>query len=89
MHGMKHAKHLGSSYYDGMDSRRHQEHVDGSMLSEDHSAVANLPQGVVMRPFARAEGYLPDGLDDGITGVDRQMALDNSQKMRHFAPKKV
>ena len=87
--GMKHAKHLGSAHYDGMDARRHQEHVDGQMLSEDHSAVANLPQGVVMKPFGRSEGYLPDGLNDGITGIDNQRGLDHRQMMRHYAPKKV
>lgn len=89
MHGMKHAKHLGSAYYDGMDERRAQEHHDAHMIDEDHNAMANLPQQPIMKYYAKPHGYTPEVLDDTISGVDGQIDLDNRQKMHHFKPKKV
>lgn len=78
----------GNEHYAGIDERRRQEHQDGSMLNEDHMAIANMPQNVIMREYPREGGYIPDVLDDTIRGVDGQMARDNSQKMKHFKPHK-
>lgn len=80
---------LGSAFYDSMDSRRKQEREDGNMISEDHGAMANLPQAPIMKFYANPHGYLPNGLNDSISGVDDQIGLDNRQKMAHFKPKKV
>lgn len=75
--------------YAGVDARRRQEMQDAGMIREDHAAVANLPQGVVMRPYRMAGGYLPEGLDDTIRGVDEQMDYDGMKRRQHFMPKKV
>lgn len=76
-------------YYAGEESRRKQEHEDGGMIREDHSAIANLPQGMMIKPYPKVGGYMPEDLDDTLRGVDRQMELDNSKRRAHFMPKKV
>jgi hypothetical protein len=81
--------HMSSGHYEGMDSRRRQEMADAGMISEDHSEVANLPQGVVMRPYPMTGPYLPEMIDDTIRGIDMQMDGDDSQRRKHFKPKKV
>lgn len=84
------AKRYHDGGYAGMDSRRAQESEDGSMIREDHSATANLPQGVIMKPWADHEAYLPEDIDDTVRGVDRQInQLDNAKRDRHLEPKKV
>lgn len=81
--------HRLSGKYEGYRGRRHQEMSDAGMIHEDQSQIANLPQNVMIRPYPKSGGYLPEDLDDTIRGVDRQMDIDNDQKMRHFFPKKV
>ncbi len=76
-------------YYAGEESRRKQEHEDGGMISEDHSAIANLPQSVMMKPYPKPDGYMPEDLDDTIRGIDEQVAMDNNKRKAHFKPKKV
>ncbi len=76
-------------YYAGEKSRRNQENEDAGMIREDHSAIANLPQNVMMKAYPRPGGYMPEDLDDTIRGVDDQMAMDNRLRMKTFAPKKV
>jgi len=66
-------------YYDKMDPRRRRELEDSMMISEDHSAMANLPQNVMMKEYPKAP-YLVDGdmnLNDTIRGVDEQMWKDS------------
>lgn len=75
--------------YAGEQSRRTMEMQDAGMIKEDPSAVANLPQGVIMRPYARNGNYLPEMLDDTIRGIDKQINLDDSQRSKNFMPKKV
>ena len=75
--------------YAGMEPRRRQELEDAGMIHEDHNQVANLPQGVMMRPYTYEGGYLPEDLDDTIRGVERQKNYDNKKKMDHLYPKKV
>jgi hypothetical protein len=82
--GMAHGEH-----YAGMEPRRRQEMEDMGMIREDHSAVANLPQGVMMKPYRKEGGYLPEDLDDTIRGIEHQMDYDNGKKMQNFYPKKV
>lgn len=85
----RHKGVMGPEYYAGVDPRRRQEMRDAGMIQEDHKAVANLPQNVIMRPYGDAGGYLPEDLDDTISGVNRQMDLDGKKRMEHFYPKKV
>lgn len=59
------------------------------MIYEDHRAIANLPQEVMIKAYPKSGPYLPEGLDDTGVGVDRQMDYDDSQRRAHFYPKKV
>jgi hypothetical protein len=76
-------------YYAGEGARRTQEMQDGSMLREDRSAIANMPQNVMMKPYPKGGDYLPENLDDTILGVDRQVGMDDSKRRQHMHPKKV
>jgi hypothetical protein len=78
----------GEGYYEGKESRRHQEMHDGGMIHEDHSAIANMPQEVMMKPYPKTGPYMPEPLDDTIRGIDMQMDKDDSQRARHFKPHK-
>lgn len=80
---------VSNGYYSGEKNRRSMEMHDAGMIHEDHSAVANLPQNVMMKSYPKGDNYLPEDLDDTIRGVDGQMSLDNSQRRRNFLPKKV
>jgi hypothetical protein len=79
----------GSEHYAGMEPRRRQEMRDAGMLNEDHRAVANMPQDVKYHPYPKPDAYLPEGLDDTLRGIDRQIDLDYSRSMKSFHPKKV
>jgi hypothetical protein len=78
-----------SDHYAGMESRRRMEMEDAGMIHEDHRAIANLPQEVMIKPYPKTGPYMPEGLDDTIRGVDQQMRFDGSQRAKHFYPKKV
>jgi hypothetical protein len=69
-------------------TERMQKH-DSSMISEDHNAIANLPQQVIMKDWADHEAYLPDILDDTIVGINKQINYDDKKRQEHFMPKKV
>jgi hypothetical protein len=76
--------------YAGMDPRRRQELEDAGMIHEDHRAIANLPQEVMIKAYPYNGPYLPEGLDDTIKGVDRQIdMLDDRKRQEHMFPKKV
>jgi len=81
--------HHGSDHYDGYNARRTQEMQDAGMIRENPSAIANLPQEVMIKMYPKTGPYLPEGLDDSIRGVDMQMDYDDSQRRAHFYPKKV
>ncbi len=78
-----------NEFYAGMPARRRQELEDAGMIHEDHMAIANLPQAPMIKAYPRTGPYNPEGLDDTIRGVDDQMDYDDSQRARHFYPKKV
>lgn len=78
-----------SGYYEGHVDRRHQEMQDAGMIREDKSAIANLPQEVMIKPYPRNGSYMPEQLDDSDRGVRKQMNLDDSQRDKHNVPKKV
>ena len=75
--------------YAGRESRRHKEMMDAGMIHEDHHAIANLPQEVMIKPYPKTGPYNPEVLDDTLRGVDRQMDYDDSKRREHFFPKKV
>ena len=83
------AKRHYAGSYEGHANRRAQEMHDAGMIHENHAAIANLPQEVMIKPWPSAGSYMPENLDDGITGVNRQMAMDDSKRAKHMEPKKV
>ncbi len=78
-----------SEPYAGQNARRTQEMQDAGMIHEDMASVANLPQNVMIKPYPKTGPYMPEGLNDDISGIDRQMDYDDSQRRAHFYPKKV
>jgi hypothetical protein len=82
------AKRYHEGYYEGSEGRRTQEMQDGGMIREDRSAIANLPQEVMMKAYPKTGPYMPEDLDDTIRGVDKQMDGDDSQRRRTFNPHK-
>ena len=79
----------GHEYYAGMEPRRRQEMEDAGMIHEDPREIANLPQQVMIKPYPMTGPYMPEGLDDTIAGVDRQMDYDDDKRRATFYPKKV
>jgi len=79
----------GREYYAGMEPRRRQELEDAGMIHEDHRAIANLPQNVMIKEYPKPGPYIPEVIDDTIAGVDRQMDYDDNKRREHFYPKKV
>lgn len=80
-------KKMGAEHYAGYDPRRRQEMRDAGMIHEDHHALANLPQQPIMKYYS-TEGYMPEGLDDTIRGIDNQMMADNPVRKGIFKPHK-
>ena len=89
MGAVAHHAHLSDGEYSGYDDRRELERRDASMISEDHSAIANMPQNVIMREYPRHDKYLPEDLDDTISGIEHQRGIDGSKLHEHLEPKKV
>jgi len=52
-----------------------------SMITEDMSAHSNMPQNVIMKEYSSYESGLNTYLDDGMSGIDKQMMMD-SKKMK-------
>ncbi|MFI5332616.1 MAG: hypothetical protein ACHQVS_00785 [Candidatus Babeliales bacterium] len=85
-----HSARHGDGHYEGHEGKRRQEMMDGSMIKEDHSAIANMPQGVIMREYPKVSHYTPENLDDTMKGIDHQMdSLDGAKEKSHMHPKKV
>lgn len=81
-------RHYSDGMYEGMEGRRTQEMQDGGMIREDRSAIANLPQEVMMKAYPKTGPYMPEDLDDTIRGVDMQMDGDDKQRRKTFQPHK-
>lgn len=75
--------------YAGIDARRSQEARDSRMISEDHGAIANLPQDVKMHPWPSERSYMEDHLDDTISGIDHQQMVDAHQRTKGTNPRKA
>ena len=59
-------------YYDKM-----MEKSDGGMMGTS-SGHANMPSEVIMKYYPKDGSYLPENLNDGISGVDSQKSSDVS-----------
>lgn len=77
--------------YAGELARRTQEMQDAGMIKEDRSAIANLPQEVMIKPYSKSpSSYMREDLDDRISGVDHQIdVLDGAKRNKNNVPKKV
>lgn len=82
-------KHEGA-YGGPIDKRRGQEARDGSMIDEDHNAIANLPQQVMMKQYGElSESYLTYGhINDSVTGVDEQRNHNAAMQRKLMHPNK-
>jgi hypothetical protein len=64
------------------------EYEGAGMIKEDHRAIANLPQEVMIKAYAPMPGFLPEDLDDTIRGIDRQMSEDHKASKGGLNPMK-
>ena len=81
--------HGSQGDYAGEAARKRMEMHDGAMIKDDLSAVANLPQNVMYKPWPTEDMYMPENLRDDIRSVDGQMRMDNGKRRAHNVPKKV
>jgi len=75
-------------YASGLRARDRMESEKDGMIRENHAAIANLPQEVMIKPYEMVGPYMPEGIDDTIRGADRQMDDNDKQRSRYFSPKK-
>jgi len=59
-----------------------------SMISENRSAMANLPQEVIIKKYPEVTGYTNENLNDGLSGVDYQMKKDTAKRGAKSQPEK-
>lgn len=59
------------------------------MISEDHSAVANLPQEVVQKAYPRCEYLDGYSIDDTIRGLDDTRKEDMRTLKKHHSKVKA
>jgi hypothetical protein len=79
---------FGDDFYAGIKGRTKQENQDFMMLHEDHNAIANLPQNVMMKPYPRVRFAMDDDLNDDIRIVDYQMNADSRLQKKGPFPEK-
>lgn len=65
--------------YAGAAGRKAEEARDAEMISEDRSAMANLPQDVVMKPWPKAGYPARSSYNDNISGINEQIDEDDSK----------
>lgn len=72
-------KRYYESYAGGIDKRRALEARDSSMIPGDRG-IALMPQSVVYREYPSQYYNMPEGLNDKMSGVDRQIRDDMKGK---------
>lgn len=72
----------------GLMGRERMDRADFEMISEDHSAVANLPQNAIYKPWPKPSYYADFDLDNNIRGIDNQIDADGRQMKKHKSTKK-
>jgi hypothetical protein len=75
-------------FYDAMESRRKSEMRDAGMLSDDKSAIANMPQNVRYHDWPGSYRGLDSYLNDDISGINNQMEMDDRGARKNLVPKK-
>lgn len=69
-------------YYDKKMSKS-----DGAMIGGS-TGIANMPTEVVMKFYPKGGAYLPENLNDGMSGVDQQVSSDVSGTKSNLSPTK-
>lgn len=69
-------------YYDSGKS------MGDGMIKEDRSAIANLPQQVIMKQYPESPYGNDYGLNDNIRGIDVQMSEDKVKPKKGNYPNK-
>jgi hypothetical protein len=80
-------RYYGDEFYAGMAGSKKQQRADASMIQKDMSAIANMPQNVVMKEYPQVD-YAYYDLNDTITGIDYQMKADMKGKKKGPMPEK-
>ena len=57
--------------------------MSGGMISEDMSAVANMPKESFQKSYPARPVMMQYNTEDNITGIDSQMSKDVGQMKRH------
>jgi len=69
------------------ESKRREEEMEMEHKGREH---ANMPTEVMVKDWSSSARDMMDGdLDDGMTGIDRQLSEDASARSRYMSPKKV
>ena len=85
---MHSSDHYSSGYYEGPEERMRQEREDGSMLSNDYHAIANMPQEPRMMLYEKLPYGKQSVLNDRLTGIDHQMHDDEERNKDEKFPEK-
>ena len=62
---------------------------DGAMLHNDESAMACMPQNVVMKHYSTGVGHMFMDISDTLTAIDKQIASDGSTMSKATKPRKA
>lgn len=73
--------------YAGADMKNRMEYDSSMMVNEDRSAMANLPQSVIMKYYP-ATPYENDTIPDTIKGIDVQVRDDMKHQKKGGYPEK-
>ena len=65
---------------------RHRQMYEDGMIHEDHMQIANLPQGVEMKPWEGESYAHAEHLDDTIRGIDHQRKSDSKHQKAGMYP---
>jgi hypothetical protein len=52
--------------------------------NSDSSFSKTDPSEVIIKAYPKVGGYLPEDINDGISGIDEQMSQDNNKKLKHL-----
>ena len=63
------------------NKRYYKSGSEEGMIKSDKTSFANMPQEVIFKPYGTPTFGTPDGIDDTISGVDRQIT-DDSDEMK-------
>lgn len=64
-------------------------YYDGSNEMIKSGGRAGMPEESFIKDYPNSNSYLPEDLNDSISGIDMQIKEDNAKKKGGFKPKKV